>query len=499
MRSAEHRLNLPRRANASITCVWLVLFVACADPGSPGRQTTDDDQDSAGDTAPETGCYLDYIEVQGEFVPGETVLFRAVGQGEVPDVAWTLTGPEGDLGPMPESGYWPVPTSLAVHQAETIEVRVEGCGEVLTINPVVDWREGDRVVLVYNPAAEGSRSVADAYAGFRGVPETAICGVETTTEATLAGADYPAFVEAVFACVQPWTQYIVPVFGVPYKVSDRVGDLAYGTPATTSLDALLFAGPASADISAVNYNPAYQDGNSASGEYDDYKNLGELRERKDVWIVSRIDGASAVEAIALVDRTREAQAAADAGTLDGIVYVDGNRGDVPPAADTEFGTYEWGEWNMWGTRYVFEAVGLYDVVWDGNSAEFGTDPAPLECPSALYYAGWYSYYNYNDCFDWNVGAIGAHLDSCSACDIRAAGTWSGSALLDGITATFGAVNEPYVAGMPEYDQFYRNLLQGANFGEAAYQSTVLAYWMMVWVGDPLYRPYPFDPAIPRAE
>ena len=62
--------------------------------------------------------------------------------------------------------------------------------------------------------------------------------------------------------------------------------------------------------------------------------------------------------------------------------------------------------------------------------------------------------------------------------------------MDGITATFGAVNEPYVAGMPEYDQFFLYLLQGGTYGEAAYESTVVGQWMMVWVGDPLYRPRP---------
>jgi hypothetical protein len=87
------------------------------------------------------------------------------------------------------------------------------------------------------------------------------------------------------------------------------------------------------------------------------------------------------------------------------------------------------------------------------------------------------------------GAIGGHLDSCSACDLRG-GTWSAEALKRGITATFGAVNEPYVAGMPEYDQLFLYLTRGANFGEAAYESTQLSLWMMVFVGDPLYRPFP---------
>jgi uncharacterized protein (TIGR03790 family) len=352
------------------------------------------------------------------------------------------------------------------------------------------------LVVVYNPGATGSEEVARAYADFRGIPASGLCAVETTTSDTLAGEDFPAFLDAVFACASDHTLYFVPVWGVPYKVSGRINDFASGSPTTTSLDALLFFGAEALDMTDAVYNPVYRDGDSTTLDFKDYRSAGRNRRANDVWLVARIDGASADDALALIERTRAAEEAVSAGTLDGIVYVDGRYGDGEPDPAAEFGSYEWGEWNMWGTRRVFESVALYDVVWDGNEAEFGTEPAPTSCPEALYYAGWYSYYNYNDCFDWTVGAIGGHLDSCSACDIRNPGTWAGSALLDGITATFGAVGEPYVAGMPEYDQFFYYLLQGANYGEAAYESTVVGGWMMVWVGDPLYRPYGAAPPIP---
>ena len=63
------------------------------------------------------------------------------------------------------------------------------------------------------------------------------------------------------------------------------------------------------------------------------------------------------------------------------------------------------------------------------------------------------------------------------------------ALRRGITATFGAISEPYISGMPEYDQFFLYLTQGASYGEAAYEATVIGAWVLLWVGDPLYRPY----------
>ncbi len=372
-----------------------------------------------------------------------------------------------------------------------------------TAPPVAAITEGQRVLLIYDPGFEGSLEVAEAYAELRGVPADQLCGVEATASTTITSEEFVTWVPQVQACidaVEHELHYLVPVYGVPYRVSGHVEDIAgTGEYANVSLDALLFLGETAAGIDYAIYNPAWREGDSMTGAYEDYlpwdewKPVFEADLGLPTWMVTRIDGASLDEALALIDRSREAQALADSGALAGTVYVDGRYGDSEPESD-EFGSYESGEWNMWGTLTIFESLGLYDVVWDGNSEEFGTKPAPVHCPDTLYYAGWYSYNNYNDAFAWAPGAIGGHLDSCSACDIRGDTSWSANALQRGITATFGAVSEPYVAGMPEYDQFFLYLLQGASYGEAAYQSTRVGLWMMMWVGDPLYRPYP-EPAL----
>ena len=78
-------------------------------------------------------------------------------------------------------------------------------------------------------------------------------------------------------------------------------------------------------------------------------------------------------AIELVERAELAESLAQEGTLDGVVYVDGRYGETPPEFD-RWGSYESGEWNMWGTRLLFEELGWYPVVWDSNSQEFGEEP-----------------------------------------------------------------------------------------------------------------------------
>src|ERR1019366_5811582 len=126
---------------------------------------------------------------------------------------------------------------------------------------------------------------------------------------------------------------------------------------------------------------------------------------------------------------------------------------------------------------------------DPNWAEFGTSPAPLSCPNAALYSGWYSLNHYNNAFTWNTGAIGFHLDSASALDPRGGTNWSANAIIAGITVTSGAVYEPYLQGLVRPGGTFRDLLQGANVGDAFLRNTRWLKWMILNLGDPLYRPF----------
>jgi len=473
---------------------WLTLLLLIGCSGSPAK----DDTASLAGLCPT----LEGFSIAGDAIPGESVVLEALGSLENAELGWEVSS--GSLEAADRLATWTLEESLAVYGADEATVSVTASApdcDVAVWEEVleVDHPEAHRVLVIYNPSVDDSETVAQYYADFREVPETHLCGIETEADTTLDGEDLSAFIADLGECldaVGPHVQVLLPVYGVPYKVSGRISDIAgNGSVPTTSLDALLFLGTAADEVSSAIYNPLYQEGSSSESEYAPYQPIGDLLASAEVefgvplFLVARMDGVDADAAMDLVDRAQEAQALADADALEGIVYVDGRYGDTEPTTD-DFGTYESGEWNMWGTRRIFEDLALYDVVWDGDSAEFGTEPAPTDCPDALYYAGWYSYNNYNDAFTWAPGAVAGHLDSCSACDIRGSTSWSANALQKGITATFGAVGEPYVAGMPEYDQFFLYLLQGANYAEAAYESTVIGLWMMAWIGDPLYRPYP---------
>jgi uncharacterized protein (TIGR03790 family) len=460
-----------------------LLLLACVTRDEP---VTDGVEDSVMETGAD--CGPGEITAEGDLLPGGTLTLRAATIARWEVSGGTLSAAQG------LEVTWTLPADVAVNVPETLTVAATACQARVEREVLVDWPVSARIVVVYNPSADGSEDVARAYLAARGLPEEALCGVHSADTTTLPGDALASFVSATFDCVDsvgPQVQLIVPVYGVPYKVEGRVVDIADPTlVVTVSLDALLVFGREAVQVTEAVYNPLYRDGDSVTGTYPRAVTFGQQREiRGDgLYLITRLDGADAAGAIDLIHRTLDAEALARDGLLDGVVYVDGRYGDTPPDAAAAFGSYEWGEWNMWGSHRVFEDLGVWPVVWDGNEAEFGTAPAPLACPDALFYAGWYSFYNYNDAFTWAPGAVGGHLDSCSACDLRS-GTWAAEALKRGITATFGAVNEPYVAGMPEYDQLFYALTQGATFAEAAYQSTVVGGWMMVFVGDPLYQPF----------
>jgi uncharacterized protein (TIGR03790 family) len=118
--------------------------------------------------------------------------------------------------------------------------------------------------------------------------------------------------------------------------------------------------------------------------------------------------------------------------------------------------------------------------------------APGSCPETALYCGWYSLKKYIDAFDFVDGAIGFHIASLEAVNLRDAKStqWCPAMLMDGITATLGPVGEPYLHAYPEPKKFFEELFGGSCLVEAYYHTKPFNSWQMVLIGDPLYRPFP---------
>jgi len=196
-------------------------------------------------------------------------------------------------------------------------------------------------------------------------------------------------------------------------------------------------------------------------------------------MVSRLDGPTPDIANQLVDKALKAEAVG----LKGIAYID-SRGISNDNAPYSFGYFDE---LLRKTARLIKASEKLPVKQEDTQALF----APGQCPQTALYCGWYSLKKYIDAFDFAEGAIGYHIASWEAVDLRDPNStqWCPAMLKDGITVTIGAVAEPYLHTFPPPDEFFGKLLNGNCLVEAYYQSKPFNSWQMILIGDPLYTPF----------
>jgi uncharacterized protein (TIGR03790 family) len=192
-------------------------------------------------------------------------------------------------------------------------------------------------------------------------------------------------------------------------------------------------------------------------------------------MVSRLDGSSEKIALGLVEKA----IAAERAGLTGSAYFDSGKGGGGMYA--KFDNY------IHDTAMLVKNRTKLKVGEETTSALF----QPGQCPDTVLYCGWYSLAKYVDAFDFVVGAVGYHIASFEAINLRdpQSTQWCPSMLRDGITATLGPVAEPYLHTFPRPDEFFSQLLNGKQLVEAYYRTKPFNSWQMLLIGDPLYRPF----------
>jgi uncharacterized protein (TIGR03790 family) len=195
-------------------------------------------------------------------------------------------------------------------------------------------------------------------------------------------------------------------------------------------------------------------------------------------MVCRLDGPDPNKIMATIDKS----IAAEESGLMGVAYFD-SRG---LKKDFQMGSFGYFDNSVRKAADITRAAGIATI-------EEKTEPLflPGQCPRTALYCGWYSVKKYVDAFDFVDGAIGYHIASWEAIDIHDANStqWCPAMLERGISATFGAVAEPYLQAFPEPDKFFAEILNGACLVEAYYKTNPFNSWQMILIGDPLYRPY----------
>lgn len=346
----------------------------------------------------------------------------------------------------------------------------------------------ERVLVVFNEKSAASTGVAEYYIAKRKIPTSNKCSVNPRSGAgpgneVIEFSDFERLIKKpIQKCLTTVGKdkilYIVLTYDTPYKVDAKAGlGMAADQYIADIWDSLPTKGRA--------LNPYYGPARAKAGRYSRFVALESYRARADaktIYSVWRLDGATPALAKGLVDKALAAEALGAAGQA----CFDRRYGDLATTADNGYGA---ADWQLHRAAEFAKAAG-FTVTEDAHEAEFGTPPAPARCDDALLYAGWYSLNNYNDAFSWMIGAIGIHLDSASAANPRGGTNWSANAVKAGITVTVGAVAEPFLQGLPRPDGVILNLFEGANVGDAFLRNTLWLRWMIIYIGDPLYRPFP---------
>lgn len=373
------------------------------------------------------------------------------------------------------------------------------------------------VAVLYNRAHPESRGVAEHYASRRAVPTNHLIGLDLPLTETISRADYQDRLEgplvrelehrdlAVFRdrivpatettpgrivrlLTQSAIRYFVVCHGVPLRITQ---DPVLREPDTRDLPEPLRRNEAAVDAELTAL-PLLLSGQPRNGPIQNpwlgTTNAAQLQPLQGVFLVGRLDGPTPDIARGLVDRALEAET----NGLLGRGYFD-MRGALPPA-------YQPGDqWisNAWAiaTSYGFDT-------------HLDTRPETLEPGFPLshvaLYAGWYDT-KVSGPFtlpqvEFMPGAIAYHLYSFSASTLRSPSeSWTAAFLQKGVTATLGAVAEPFLDGTPDIGLCLARLLfSGFTWGEATLASQRMLSWQLTVLGDPLYRPFALH-ALDRAK
>lgn len=342
----------------------------------------------------------------------------------------------------------------------------------LAVSPAGDGA----VVVLVNESVPESVSIGEYYAKRRGIPADRICRIRTVADEACSWAECRTNILGplkTFLGSRPDVLYVVPVYGVPVKTTEEnAADDAQGAEGPMQFVAGRDYACIDREIELLKVDhelPGWLPSKT-------FKEDRPLTTEDGIYIVSRLDGPSPEAARGLVDLALYGEAYGIEGTclLDtrGLPATDGYGG-----IDVE----------MKNIAQVYEKNGL----------AFTHDDQPDVVDLATrtgqaHYWGWYTGHVICSRDEWRFarGAVGAHLHSFSAAELRRKDrTWTGPLVHHGIAGTCGTVYEPLASGFPYGTIFLDRFFKGRNFGESMQMANMFTSWMAVFVGDPLYAPY----------
>jgi len=342
------------------------------------------------------------------------------------------------------------------------------------------------VLVLANKQSVKSLKLAKYYMNKRGIPNENFLALTVTSNETCSRLVYE---KDVAEPVKKYLKKMNPksrirclllMYGLPLKISPPVTlkslPLKKKSGALTDTRASL-----DSEIALVLVKNYSLPGWISNPYYIGFKNKKVSVLKKDVLMVSRIDGSSEKIAKRIIDDSLTAEN----NGLQGTAYFDAR---WPESGSGKTSGYTFYDQSIHLASKLVKKSGLFTVVVNNGEELFKRN----ECPDAALYCGWYSLAKYIDSFSWPPGSIGYHIASSECTTLKKKGSrvWCKQMLDNGIAATIGPVSEPYVSAFPLPEVFFGFLVDGdLTLAECYLVSIPFLSWKMVLIGDPLYRPF----------
>lgn len=348
------------------------------------------------------------------------------------------------------------------------------------------------VLLVVNDNTPTGEPIARRYAQRRGLPSSNVCHVATADDETIPRTNYARTIEQpIWECIsklggQDRILYIVLTKGIPLRIEgtgERTGTVASVDSELT----LLYRRRAGRNAGTAGFiaNP-YFAGSDPQTAWRPFSH-----QNHDIYLVTRLDGYTVGDALALVDRGA-------APVRQGRIVLDGRAGSSDDAG------------NRWLRRAAerLQAGGLGNrVIFDETSRVLTKEAQVL---------GYYSWGTNDKAIrirhfelQFVPGALaGMYVSSDGRTMKEPPPQWRprewedrdsyfagspqslvGDLIRDGITGAAAHVNEPYLDATIRPDILFPAYVGGMNLAESFYLAMPYLSWQTIVIGDPLCAPF----------
>lgn len=356
-------------------------------------------------------------------------------------------------------------------------VLISGCATASAPEVVVEPHpRAKNVLLVYNTKFSDGIQIVKAYQQARGVPDSNVVAISVTTDDNIGWSEYEAtIVEKVrdhIASKKLKIDFIVLTKGVPLRLNNDGG---YGLDSMLAVDAHPSRKEKPLDPMPMS-NFTQEDFARIQSPYFG-KDEPFDSDKFGFYLVTRLDGYTTGDAIALISRALRAKPEKGEFLLDS-------------APDKTSGGYASANQSLFRARDVLQQKG-FGVALDEGAAFVGGRHGLMG------YASWGSNdsaftLNLYRSLQFSPGALAETFVSTSARTFRPV-TGGQSLIADliqqGVTGVKGYASEPYTIALARVDILFDRYTSGRNLAESFYAASPMLKWKDVVIGDPLCAPY----------